>query len=567
MSEKDFKKYNLIMGWVVFAIALITYTLTVEPTVSFWDCGEYIATSARLEVGHPPGAPFFQMMGAFIAAFAPNSDKIALMVNYMSVLSSAFTVLFLYFIIVNLTKKIALREATTLSQSQTIVVMGSGVVGALAYTFSDSFWFNAVETEVYGMAMLFISVMFWLGIKWTDSLHEPRGDRWLLLISLLVGLSFGVHFMALLTIPAIGMLYFFNSNYKKTAVNFILANVISIAILLLIFKLILPYTLAYFGYLEVFFVNSFGMPFNSGTIIAGLSVIAFFYFSLNYAYKKNKVRLQTSILCLLFIFIGFSSWLMIPIRANANTVINENSPTDARLLLAYYNLEQYPETHLFYGPMYTDKYAGIDPEHPYEDAKPKYERDYKLGKYVIVNNYKNAQTASNRAQMGFLPRMWSAQHAANYMKLTGNPPFKITEEAYADPQAYQLLQSIQQQMAVRAMPPERYDQFLMQFRDEVEVQKPTFWQNMNYLFSYQFGYMYFRYLAWNFIGRQDDVQGKLENDHGNWLSGISAIDNAHLGSQKNLPSDVLNNKARNTYYFLPFLLGILGLLFMTIKSE
>ena len=567
MTDKDFSRYNLIAGWLVFAIALVTYSLTVEPTVSFWDCGEYIATSARLEVGHPPGAPFFQMMGAFIAAFAPNSDKIALMVNYMSVLSSAFTVLFLYFIIVNLTKKIALRGATTLSHSQIIAVMGSGVVGALAYTFSDSFWFNAVETEVYGMAMLFISVMFWLGIKWTDSLHEPRGDRWLLLISLLVGLSFGVHFMALLTIPAIGMLYFFNSNYKKTVVNFIFANVISIAILLLIFKLILPYTLAYFGYLEVFFVNSFGMPFNSGTIIAGLSVIAFFYFTLNYAYKKNKVRLQTGILCLLFIFIGFSSWLMIPIRANANTVINENSPTDARLLLAYYNLEQYPETHLFYGPMYTDKYAGIDPEHPYEDAKPKYERDYKLGKYVIVNNYKNAQTASNRAQMGFLPRMWSAQHAANYMKLTGNPPFKITEEAYADPQAYQLLQSIQQQMAVRAMPPERYDQFLMQFRDEVEVQKPTFWQNMNYLFSYQFGYMYFRYLAWNFIGRQDDVQGKMENDHGNWLSGISAIDNAHLGSQKNLPSDVLNNKARNTYYFLPFLLGILGLLFMAIKSE
>ena len=401
MTDKDFSRYNLIAGWLVFAIALVTYSLTVEPTVSFWDCGEYIATSARLEVGHPPGAPFFQMMGAFIAAFAPNSDKIALMVNYMSVLSSAFTVLFLYFIIVNLTKKIALREATTLSHSQIIAVMGSGVVGALAYTFSDSFWFNAVETEVYGMAMLFISVMFWLGIKWTDSLHEPRGDRWLLLISLLVGLFFGVHFMALLTIPAIGMLYFFNSNYKKTAVNFILANVISIAILLLIFKLILPYTLAYFGYLEVFFVNSFGMPFNSGTIIAGLSVIAFFYFSLNYAYKKNKVRLQTGILCLLFIFIGFSSWLMIPIRANANTVINENSPIDVRLFLAYYNLEQYPETHLFYGPMYTDKYAGIDLEHPYEDAKPKYERDYKLGKYVIVNNYKNAQTASNRAQMGF----------------------------------------------------------------------------------------------------------------------------------------------------------------------
>nr|WP_314289549.1 DUF2723 domain-containing protein [uncultured Capnocytophaga sp.] len=567
MIDKDFKKYNLIIGWAVFAIALITYSLTVEPTVSFWDCGEYIATSAKLEVGHPPGAPFFQMMGAFIAAFAPNPDKIALLVNYMSVLSSAFTVLFLYFIIVNLTKKIAIRGNDNLSLWQTIAVMGSGAIGALAYTFSDSFWFNAVEAEVYAMAMLFMSAMFWLGIKWTDSLHEPRGDRWLLLIALVVGLSFGVHFMALLTIPAIGMLYFFNSNYKKNLRNFIIANVVSIAILLLIFKLILPYTLAYFGYLEVFFVNTFHMPFNSGTIIAGLSVVAFFYFSLKYSHKKQKVKLQTAILCLLFIFIGFSSWLMIPIRANANTVINENSPTDARLLLAYYNLEQYPETHLFYGPMYTDKYAGIDPEHPYEDAKPKYERDYNLGKYVIVNPYKNAQTASNSAQMGFLPRMWSPQHAVNYMKLTGLPPFKVAQEAYSDSNTSNLLLNIQQQMTIQPMAPERYDQFLTQFRDEVEVQKPTFWQNMNYLFSYQFGYMYFRYFAWNFIGRQDDVQGKLENDHGNWLSGINAIDSARLGSQKNLPQDVLNNKAHNTYYFLPLLLGLLGLVFMSVKSE
>jgi len=567
MSEKDFKKYNLIMGWVIFAIALITYTLTVEPTVSFWDCGEYIATSAKLQVGHPPGAPFFQMVGAFIAAFAPNADKIAFFVNMMSVLSSAFTVFFLYFIIVNLTKKIALRTTTTLTPSHVIAVMGSGVVGGLAYTFSDSFWFNAVEAEVYGMAMLFMSVMFWLGIKWTDSLQEERGDRWLLLISLVVGLSFGVHFMVLLTIPAIGMLYFFNSKYPKTFVNFVIANVVSIAILLLIFKLILPYTLAYFGYLEVFFVNTFGLPFNSGTIIAGLSVVAFFFFTLQYANKKNNVRLQTATLCLLFVFVGFSSWLMIPIRSNADTVINENSPTDARLLLAYYNLEQYPETHLFYGPMYSDKYAGIDEEHPYEDAKPKYERDYTTGRYIIVNQYKNAQVASNRNQKGFLPRMWSPQHAANYMKLTGNLDFKISQEAYEEPKLYQLLQELHRQNTLRPMPPERYDQFLTEYRDYIEVEKPSFWKNMQYLFNYQFGYMYFRYFAWNFIGRQDDIQGKMEADHGNWLSGIPFVDEMHLGSQKNLPSDVLNNKARNTYYFLPLLLGLLGLFYMSVKSE
>lgn len=567
MTDKLFKKYNLIVGWAVFAIALVTYSLTVEPTVSFWDCGEYIATSAKLEVGHPPGAPFFQMMGAFIAAFAPNTDKIALLVNYMSVLSSAFTVFFLYFIIVNLAKKIALRSANTLSVAHTIAVMGSGVVGALAYTFSDSFWFNAVEAEVYAMAMLFMSVMFWLGIKWTDSLHEPRGDRWLLLISLVVGLSFGVHFMALLTIPAIGMLYFFNSHYKKNVWNFLLANVVSIAVLLLIFKLILPYTLAYFGYLEVYFVNSFGMPFNSGTIIAGLTLVAFFFFALRYASQKKKVRLQTATLCLLFVFIGFSSWLMIPIRSNADTVINENSPTDARLLLAYYNLEQYPETHLFYGPMYSDKYAGIDEDYPYQDAKPKYERDYTTGRYIIVNQYKNAQVASNRKQMGFLPRMWSPQHAANYMKLTGQLDFKISEEAYQEPKLYQFLQQIQRQQSITPMPAERYDQFLSDYRDYIEVEKPSFWKNMAYLFDYQFGYMYFRYFAWNFIGRQDDVQGKLENDHGNWLSGINFIDSAHLDSQKHLPSDVLNNKARNTYYFLPFLLGLLGFVFLSMKSE
>ncbi len=567
MIDKDFKKYDLIVGWAVFAIALLTYTLTVEPTVSFWDCGEYITTSAKLEVGHPPGAPFFQMMGAFIAAFAPNADKIALFVNYLSVLSSAFTVLFLYFIIVNLAKKLALREQSSLSLGQSIAVMGSGAVGALAYTFSDSFWFNAVEAEVYAMAMLFMSVMFWLGIKWTDSLHEERGDRWLLLISLVVGLSFGVHFMALLTIPAIGMLYFFNSKYKKTPLNFVIANVVSIAILLLIFKLILPYTLAYFGYLEVFFVNTFGLPFNSGTIIAGLSLIAFFYFTLQYAQQKKNVRLQTGTLCLLFVFIGFSSWLMVPIRSNADVVINENSPTDARLLLAYYNLEQYPETHLFYGPMFTDKYAGMDEENPYQDAKPKYERDYTLGKYVIVNPYKNAQMAPNSQHSGFLPRMWSTPHAANYMKLTGLLPFKIKEEAYEEPKLYQFLQQMQAQMALRPMPAERYDQFLTEYRDYVEVEKPSFWKNMQYLFDYQFGYMYFRYFAWNFIGRQDDVQGKLENDHGNWLSGIDATDSIRLESQKHLPDDVLNNKARNTYYFLPLLLGLLGLVFMSLKSE
>ena len=569
MITKSFKKYDLFVGWTAFIIALITYGITVEPTVSFWDCGEYISTSAKLEVGHPPGAPFFQMMGAFFAFFAPEAEKVALFVNYMSVLSSAFTILFLYFIITNFTKKIALRGKANedLTNSQAIAVLGSGFVGALAYTFSDSFWFNAVETEVYAMAMLFIAVMLWLGIKWTDNLHTERGDKWLILISLVVGLSFGVHFMALLTIPAIGMLYFFNSNFKKNVKNFIIANVISIAVLLLIFKLILPYTLAYFGYLEVFFVNSIGLPFNSGTIIAGLSVVAFFFFTLRYTYRKNKVHLQTITLCILFVFIGFSSWLMIPIRANADVVINENSPTDARLLLAYYRLEQYPETHLFYGPMYSSKYGGLDDETPYRDGKPKYERDYKQNKYVIVNHYKNDVPVPSAKHTGFLPRLWSQAHAGNYMMTTGFLDFSIKPEYFSNKELYQAVNEFKKQVEAGRVGTDEYDLFLSRFKEYIDVQKPTFWDNMEYMISFQMGYMYFRYFMWNFVGRQDDIQGKMKKDHGNWLSGISFIDELHLGSQKNLPSDVLNNKGRNTYFFLPLILGLLGLTFMLLKSE
>lgn len=564
------KKYNLyrsVVAVVVFLIALTVYSLTVEPTVSFWDCGEYISTSAKLEVGHPPGAPFFQMMGAVFALFAKDADSVAFMVNMMSVLSSAFTILFLYLIITNLVRKITFNNADDkVSALQAISVIGSGVVGSLAYAFSDSFWFNAVEAEVYAMAMLFLSAMFWLGLKWTDRLNTPGGDKWLLLIGLVVGLSFGVHFMALLTIPAIGMLYFFKSNYAKTPLNFIIANIVSVAILLLIFKLILPYTLAYFGYMEVFFVNSLSLPFNSGTIVAGISVIVLFVFLLMYAYKKNLPVLEKVVLFIGFVLIGFSSWLMIPIRANADTIINENSPTDARLLLAYYNMEQYPETHLLYGPMYSDQYAGMDANTPYVDDKPKYERDYKQNKYIIVNNYKSARVAPNDAHMGFFPRMWSSDHAANYMRITGVLPFKVKPEYATSEQLQQVIAEFDTKVKQGEIGYEGYARFLSQYKDYIDVEKPSFWQNVKYWIFYQIHYMYIRYFMWNFVGRQDDIQGKFDN-HGNWLSGITFIDQLRLGSQQYLPSDVLNNKARNLYYFLPLLLGCIGLLYHYSKSQ
>lgn len=268
----------------------------------------------------------------------------------------------------------------------------------------------------------------------------------------------------------------------------------------------------------------------------------------------------------MFVFIGFSTWIMIPIRANADTVINENSPTDARLLLAYYNLEQYPETHLIYGPMYSDRYAPQDQIDPYMDDKPKYERDYTTIKYIIVNQYKDARIAPNRNHVGFLPRMWSAEHAANYMKITGLLDFKINSEYITNNELRAAVAEFKRDVTAGKISHEEYVRFLNQFKDYIEVQKPTLLQNLKYLFQYQMGYMYGRYFMWNFTGRQDDIQGRLDN-HGNWMSGIKFIDELRLGSQENLPSDILNNKARNTYYFLPLILGIIGLLFQIKKSK
>jgi len=576
MVTFDFKKWNTILGWSAFTIALITFSLTVEPTLSFWDCGEYIATSAKLEVGHPPGAPLFQMIGAFFSMFAVSPDKIALMVNMMSVFSSAFTILFLFWSSSILLKKIV-SSFTEINNNSSIAVLGASFVGALAFTFSDSFWFNAVEAEVYSMATLFIAILFWLGLRWEEDMHQPKGNRWLLLISLMIGLSFGVHFMALLTIPSIGLLYYFKNYEKITIKNFIIANILMVAVLFFFFKFLLPYTLGFFGKTEIFMVNSLGMPFNSGTIFAFLLIVAFFYFGLRYTKKKDKPFLNTVLLCILFVLIGFSTWLMLPIRANANVVINENKPSDAAEVLAYYNREQYGEQKTFYGPLFSEAYAGLDPVNPYLDDKPNYERDYKTGRYVIVNNYKNAKSNSDDNHKGFLPRMWSTDHAVNYMTFTQPLNFKVDPNAFIDEngetmedemsQMTEIVSEFRAAYAAGKVDLEGYDKFLKGYGDYLIVEKPSFADNMKFMFEYQFGYMYWRYLLWNFVGRQNDVQGKYDTQNGNWLSGINFIDSAHLGTQKNLPPDVANNKARNTYYFLPFLLGVLGIVFHASKDK
>jgi hypothetical protein len=591
MTTFNFKKWNTLLGWLAFSVALVTFTLTVEPTLSFWDCGEYISTAAKLQVGHPPGAPLFQMMGAFFALFAPTADKVALMVNMVSVVSSAFTILFMFWSSTLLLRKI-ISQFKEINDANNIVILGSSFVGALAFTFSDSFWYNAVEAEVYAMATLFIALLFWLGLRWEQDMNSPRGNKWLLLISLIVGLSFGVHFMSLLTIPSIGLLYYFKHYKTITAKNFIIANVVVVAVLLFIFKLLLPWTMAMFGKTEILMVNSLGLPFDSGTIFVTLLLIAFFYFGLRYTQKKDLPFLNTIILCILFIFIGFSTWLMLPIRANANVVINENRPSDAAEVLAYYNREQYGVNPLFYGPQFSDMYAGLDKDEPYLDKKPNYERDYKTGKYVITNEYKNAVQNSDSKHKTILPRMWSTDHAENYMKFTNVLDFKI-DYSYPyerdlpkygiDPESLseedlqtainQLRNETEKVIAdfKRAyksgrLDAEDYSEFLKGYSSYITVEKPTAIDNIGFMFEYQFGYMYWRYLMWNFTGRQNDIQGRYDNMDGNWLSGISFIDEMHLGSQKNLPSDVQNNKGRNVYYFLPFILGVLGLVYHAKKD-
>lgn len=587
----NFKKWNTIIGWIAFGIALITYSLTVEPTMSFWDCGEYIATAAKLEVGHPPGAPLFQMIGAFFAMFATSVEHVALMVNMTSVFSSAFTILFMFWSSTMILRKIV-NSSEEVNKSNDIVILGSSFVGALAYTFSDSFWYNAVEAEVYAMASLLIALLFWLGLRWEQDMDKPRGNKWLLIISLVTGLSFGVHFMALLTIPAIGFLYYFK-NYKTVTIkNFLIANVVVVSVLLFIFKLLLPLTMAFFAKTEVFTVNSLGMPFDSGTILAALALIAAFYFGLKYTKEKGLVTYNTLILCILFILIGFSTWLMLPIRANANVIINENRPSDAREVLAYYNREQYGSNPLFYGPQYTETFAGLDPNTPYRDKAPNYERDYKTGKYIIVNNYKNAEQNSDDAQKTFLPRMWSTEHIANYINFTNPPQFKInpnypyendlakygvdasklSEEDYNRATAQlkneveKTISEFRQAYAQKQIDNEGYVKFLRSYGDYLIIEKPTTSDNLSFMVEYQFGYMYWRYLMWNFVGRQSDNQGRYGDQDGNWLSGISFIDNLHLGSQDNLPSDSLNNKGRNVYYFIPFILGLIGLMYHANKN-
>ncbi len=511
---KNFKLADTIAGWTAFAIATISYLLTIEPTASFWDCGEFICTAFRQEVGHPPGAPLFMIMGRVFSLLAGGDvTLVAAMINAMSALASGFTVLFLYWSIVHIARRIVVannkNNDAEISTFHGISIIGSGLVGSLAYAYTDTFWFSAVEGEVYAMSSLFTAVVFWCILKWESVADEKYSNRWLILVCYLMGLSIGVHLLNLLAIPAIVFVYYFKK-YKPDTKGVLKALAVAVVILAGILYGIIPGVVYIATLFELLFTNVMGAPYNTGAIIYMVLLIGALVYGLYYSYKKKKVVLNTVLLGVAVILIGYSSFAMIVIRSAANPPMDENNPDNVFALRSYLNREQYGDRPLLTGEYFNSKVVG------YEVGSPTYIQ--RNGRYEIAA-YKT-EYKFDPASTTIFPRMYSRElHHIDSYKYWAD----ITDEKA----------------------------------------KPTFWQNLQFFFDYQVGYMYLRYFMWNVAGRQNDIQGHNGNVmNGTWISGISAIDNARLGDQDLLPEPLKNNKGNNRYYFLPLLLGILGMIYM-----
>jgi hypothetical protein len=518
----NYKKLNIIGGWLTFAIAAIVYLMTIEPTASFWDCGEFITTAFKQEVGHPPGNPLFMLLGRFATLFG-SAHQAGYLMNILSALASAFTILFLFWTITHLTKRIVSNEENP-SLGETIAILGSGFIGGLAYTFSDSFWFSAVEAEVYALSSLFTALVFWAILKWENIADEPHANRWLILICYLAGLSIGIHLLNLLVIPAIGFVYYYKK-YNVTRKGIIYALLISGFILGFILYGIIPGVFNIASLFERLFTNGMGLPINSGLIFYIILIIALVCYGIYYTHKKKKVLWNTVILGITVILIGYSTYGIILIRASANPPMNQNSPDNVFGMLSYINREQYGDRPLFYGQYYN---TPLDENNPYVDDKKEWK--VKDGKYVVSNERQKPNY--DKRFSTFFPRMWSKsdpRHVDEY-KYWGN--IKGTK------------------MVARGA----------QGENETII-KPTFAENLRFFFRYQINFMYIRYFMWNFVGRQNDIQGHGNVVDGNWISGIKFLDQARLGNQSDLPEKYANNPGRNTYYFLPLLLGIIGILF------
>jgi hypothetical protein len=517
---KNFKQLNNSIGWLTFLIAAVTYLLTIEPTASFWDCGEFITTSYKLEVGHPPGAPFFMILGRFFTILGGSASNAAVMINSMSALASAFTILFLFWTITHLAKKLIKPEGEY-TTGQTIAILGSGIVGALAYTFSDTFWFSAVEGEVYASSSLFTALVFWAILKWEDSADEPHANRWIILIAYLMGLSIGVHLLNLLAIPAIVFVYYFRK-HKATRNGILISLAISLVILGALMYVLIPGVVTIATWFELMFVNGIGLPFNTGVIVYALLLVAAIVYGLIYTVRKKLILWNTVLLSILVILIGYSSFAMIVIRSSANPPMDQNSPDNVFSLLGYLNREQYGDRPLVFGQYYNT------PMDKYVDDKPYYIQQ--KGKYVIADMRQKPVFDSGLSTI--FPRMYSreASHIEAYKQWAGikGRKVQVTDEE----------------------------------GQSKSIQIPTFGENLTFFFRYQVGHMYFRYFMWNFSGRQSDIQGNGEITNGNWITGINFIDAQRLGDQKSLPQEFKNNKGRNAYYLLPLILGILGIVFM-----
>ncbi len=532
---KNFRFYNLITGWTVFAIATVVYLLTMESTSSFWDCGEFIATAYKLEVGHPPGAPFFMVLGRFFTLFAGgNVMAVAVTINVLSALASSFTILFLYWTISHLVRKFYER-ADKYSLYQLITILGSGVVGALAYTFSDSFWFSAAEAEVYSISSLFTAIVFWAMLKWENVADERYANRWIVLIAFLMGISIGVHLLNLLAIPALVFVYYFRK-YKPTALGIIASLAISVVILAVMLFMIIPGVPWLASQFELAFVNGLNMPFFSGVAIYVVVLFGALIAGIYIYQNKTSLLLNTMRLSLFVIVLGYSSYAVIVIRSAANTPLDESNPETVFALQSYLNREQYGDRPLMYGAYFNARPTAID------KGKPSY---YK-GEEGYVEVDKDRKYTYDKKMEGLFPRLWSTQekHTGEYIywgKLKESDLYNVRLDANG--------QVVRGRMGETS------------FDRSSPKDKPTFGENMRFFFRYQVGHMYMRYFMWNFAGRQNDIQSHGEPNKGNWISGIKFIDEARLGPQDNLPGSIKDNWAHNKYYMLPLILGLIGLIF------
>lgn len=590
---KQYKTVNNLAGWITFLIAATVYCLTIEPTASFWDCPEFITTGYKLEVGHPPGAPFFMLTANLFTQFVSDPAQVAKMVNYMSALMSAACILFLFWSITHLVRKLVVKDENNITTSQLITIIGSGLVGALVYTFSDTFWFSAVEGEVYAFSSLFTALVFWLILKWEDVADQPHSDRWIILIAYLTGLSIGVHLLNLLCLPAIVLVYYYKKNPQANAKGSLLALLGSGLLVAAVLYGIVPGVVKVGGWFELLFVNSMGMPFNTGvifyiiilaaaimwgvyesytersrkrmnlsflltvallgipfyghgisSILIGLVVLAalaayLFASKLNTKYQISSRTMNTALLSIMMIMIGYSSYALIVIRSTANTPMDQNSPEDIFTLGEYLGREQYGTRPLFYGPAFSSRVA-LDKEDGYcvpreAESTTKYVRKEKKSaeekdSYVEIPGRVEYEYAQNM----IFPRMYSSQHANQY----------------------------KQWMDIKG-----YDVAYDQCGEMVMVNMPNQWENIKFFFSYQLNFMYWRYFMWNFAGRQNDIQGSGEIEHGNWITGFKFIDNLLVGNQDLMPQDLKNNKGHNVFYCLPLLLGIIGLLWQAYRGQ